>query len=72
MNKNGHLHAIKTLPIATNEVVPFGLVERDEVLATAPIPKCPFCCAVAVACLVHLKHIVLVLLIPKRCQIFGL
>lgn len=38
MNKNGHLHSIKTLSIATNEVVPLSLVERDEVLATAPIP----------------------------------
>ena len=48
MNKNGHLHAIKTLPIATNEVVPLGLVERDEVLATAPIPKGPLCGAVVI------------------------
>ena len=72
MNKNGHLHAIKTLSIATNEVVPLGLVERDEVLATAPISRRPLYCAVVVSCLVHLKHIVLVLLIPKCCGVFDL
>lgn len=48
MDKNGDLHAIVALAIATNEVVSFGLLEKDEVFATAPIPKRPLCGAVAV------------------------
>lgn len=61
MDKDRDLHAIVALPIATNEVIPLGLIEGDEVFATAPVPNCTVQGAVVIPCLVHFKHIVLVL-----------
>ena len=65
MNHNGNLHSTEALAIATNEVISLGLVKGYEILPTAPIPHCPFCSAVVIPSLVHLKHIVLVLLVPE-------
>lgn len=69
MDKDRDLHAIVALPIATNEVIPLGLIEGDEVFATAPVPNCTVQGAVVIPCLVHFEHIVLVLLVPKRCNL---
>lgn len=65
MNKNRNFHAIEALAIATNEVIPLGLIKKYEILAWAPIPCSSFCGAVVITSLIHLKHIVLVLLVPK-------
>lgn len=65
MDKNRDLHPTEALTIATNEVIPLGLIEGYEILAATPIPNSPFCGAVVITSLVHLKHIVLVLHVPK-------
>lgn len=65
MNKNRDFHATEALAIATDEVIPLGLIQRDEVFAFTPIPSGSFCGAVVITSFVHLKHIVLVLLVPK-------
>lgn len=65
---DGDLHAAETQAVAADEVVGFGLVERDEVLAGAPVPGQPVHRAVVVPSLVHLEHVVHVLLVPKRWQ----
>lgn len=67
MDLDSDLHPIEALAISTDEVVPLGLVERYEIFATAPIPHSTLSCAVVIPSLVHLKHIVLILLVPKCC-----
>lgn len=37
MNNNRNLHAIEALSISTDEVVPLGLVKRDEIFTTGPV-----------------------------------
>lgn len=68
MDKNRYFHAIEALTVATNEVVSLGLVQKYEIFATAPIAQCPYCGAVVITTLVHHKHIVLCLLVPKCCH----
>jgi hypothetical protein len=68
MDKYRDLHPTKALPIAANEVIPLRLIQGYEIFATAPVPGRKFCRAVVIPCLVYLKHIVLVLLVPKRCS----
>lgn len=69
MDEDGDLHAVEALAVPADEVVPLGLVEQDEVLAAAPVAGGSFGRAVVVACPVHSEHVVLVLLVPKRCSI---
>jgi len=67
MNNDRDLHSTEALAIPTNEVISLGLIQGYEILPTTPIPHCPFCGAVVIPSLVHLKHIVLVLLVPECC-----
>lgn len=69
MNEHRDLHAAEALPIPTNEIVALRLVERDEVLPAAPIPRRAIKRAVIVSCLVHFKHIVLRFLVPERNEV---
>lgn len=69
MDEDRDLHAVEALAVPADEVVPLGLVERDEILAAAPVAGGSVRRAVVVACLVHFEHVVLVLLVPKRCSI---
>ena len=67
MDKYGDLHSIEALAIATNKVIPLGLIEGYEILAATPVANSPLCGAVVIASLVHLKHVVLGLLVPECC-----
>lgn len=67
MDKDGDLHSAEAAAIAADEVVALGLVEENEILAAAPISGGPLRRAVVVPRLVHLKHVVLRFLVPKRC-----
>lgn len=69
MDKNRDFHTIKALSIATNEIITFGFVERNEILPAAPVSYCSFCGTIVISCLVHLKHIVLILLVSKRDKV---
>lgn len=69
MDNNRDLHAIVALTIATNEVIPLGLIEGYEVFATAPVPYSTVQGAVVIPSLVYLEHIVLVLWVPKCCKL---
>lgn len=68
MDENGNFHTIVATTGATYEVVPLSFGEENKVFPTAPVPLCPFYRTVIVPTLVHLKHIVLELLVPKRCN----
>ncbi|WVZ24180.1 hypothetical protein V8G54_002724 [Vigna mungo] len=57
MHDNRHLHSTEALAISTDE--------GYEILSTAPISHRPFSGAVVIPSLVHLKHIVLVFLVPE-------
>lgn len=69
MDKNGDLHAIKALTISTDEVISLGLGEKDEILATGPVPNNSIHCAVVVSCLVHFEYVVHCLLVPECCVV---
>lgn len=67
MDKYRDLHSTIALSIPTNEVIPLRLIQGYEIFATAPVPHRRFCRAVVIPSLVYLKHVVLVLLVPKCC-----
>lgn len=68
MNDDRNLHSAITTTVATNEVVPLGLVEENEVFSAAPVSHSSFRGAVVVPRLVHFEHVVLHLLVPKCCK----
>lgn len=68
MDKYRDLHSIVALSIPADEVIPLRLIQGHEIFAAAPVPHSKFSCAVVIAGLVYLKHIVLVLLVPKCCS----
>lgn len=68
MNKHRHFHTVEAATCATDEVVPFSLVEGNEVLPTAPVSYSSFRGAVVVASLVHFEDVVLILLVSECCN----
>lgn len=68
VNNDGDLHAAEAVPVSADEVVGLGLVERDEVLAGAPVAGEAVHGAVVVAGPVHLENVVHLLLVPKGCR----
>lgn len=71
MNDNRNLHAIQAATSAANEVIPLGLVQRNEVLSAAPVSGSPLRRAVVVPRPVHLEHVVLCFLVPKCCILIS-
>lgn len=74
MDKYRNLHAAEAAAISTDEVVPLGLIQQDEVFPAAPVSGGPLRRAVVVPRLVHLEHVVLCFLVPKcypdfKCKI---
>lgn len=67
MNKNRNFHSIEAAAGAANEVVSLGLVEENKVFSATPVARSPFNGTVIVPSLVHFKHIILILLVPKCC-----
>lgn len=62
---DGNLHPIEAETIATNKVVRTCSIEKDEILAGAPVPGDAGERAVVVAGLVHLEDVVHVLHVPE-------
>jgi len=65
-NKESDLHPAVAPAPAVDVIVALRLVEEKEILAAAPVAEGVVHCAVIVARLIYLNHVVLILLVPKR------
>jgi len=64
--KKCDLHPAVAPAPAVNVIIALGHVEEKEILAAAPVADCVVCCAVIVARLIYLNHVVLIFLVPER------